>query len=88
LLTDDEMYEGYLAPISNIFENFPFQLLSIPDTKIVFENKYSTTLSSEQCQDCYWSYNLTEHYKIKHAGIMCPNQIPEEERKHMISKKL
>ena len=42
----------------------------------------------EQCQDCYWSYNLTEHYKIKHAGIMCPNQIPEEERKHMLSKKL
>jgi len=42
----------------------------------------------EQCQNCYWSYNLTEHYKIKHAGIMCPNQIPEEERKHMISKKL
>jgi hypothetical protein len=41
----------------------------------------------EQCQDCYWSYNLTEHYKIKHAGIMCPNQIPEEERKHMLSKK-
>jgi hypothetical protein len=41
-----------------------------------------------QCQDCYWSYNLTEHYKIKHAGIMCPNQIPEEERKHMLSKKL
>ena len=42
----------------------------------------------EQCQDCYWSYNLTEHYKIKHAGIMCPNQIPDEERKHMFSKKL
>jgi hypothetical protein len=36
----------------------------------------------------YWSYNLTEHYKIKHAGIRCPNQIPEEERKHMLSKKL
>ena len=35
----------------------------------------------EQCQDCYWSYNLTEHYKIKHAGIMCSNQILEEERK-------
>jgi len=42
----------------------------------------------ERCQDCYWSYNLTEHYKILHAGIMCPNQIPEEERKHMLSKKL
>jgi hypothetical protein len=42
----------------------------------------------EQCQDCHWSYNLTEHYKIKHVGIMCPNQILEEERKHMLSKKL
>jgi len=38
-LTDDKICEGYLAPISNIFENFPLKLLSIPDTKKVFENK-------------------------------------------------
>ena len=41
-----------------------------------------------QYQDCYWSYNLTEHYKFELAGIMCPNQIPEDERKHRLSKKL
>jgi len=56
------------------------------------ENKsypcFNRPVICEQFQDCYSSYNLIEHYKIKHSGIMCPYQIPEEERKHMLSKKL
>ena len=34
----------------------------------------------EQCDTCYWSYNLVEHYRKSHPCLECPEQIPPEER--------
>ena len=42
----------------------------------------------EQCDTCYWSYNLVEHYRKSHPCLECPEQIPPEERTFILSKKL